>query len=308
MRVTDLLDDLGITYFYAGTKSVRIKCLNPNHDDTNPSLFIDKSTGMCHCFPCGFSGNIYTILRNKTDLTKDEMDLVVIKYKSSSQQTTTSSSIEDVIDLRNKDLDVKYEDILLPEHRLLTSHPYLEKERGLTSDELQYWKMGVVTEAKNNGWVLVPIYQNGILRTFFLRNPFGEGKLYPSIYRSDILFGLDKCKNLRNKIYIVEGIFDAIIFQRTKKQCVASLSNILLPAQKSILKNYDEVVIVPDNDIWGNELLYSAQSLLNYTKVSVCKLPSHRHDAAECNLRESLEATYKEVPLLDYIFKRECIL
>ena len=31
-----------------------IRCLNPDHEDSNPSLRIDKDSGIGHCFACGF--------------------------------------------------------------------------------------------------------------------------------------------------------------------------------------------------------------------------------------------------------------
>ena len=37
-----------------------IRCLNPEHDDNNPSLRVDRVTGIMHCFSCGFSGNLFT--------------------------------------------------------------------------------------------------------------------------------------------------------------------------------------------------------------------------------------------------------
>ena len=36
-----------------------VHCLNPEHDDTNPSMRIDKITGVFNCFSCGFKGNIF---------------------------------------------------------------------------------------------------------------------------------------------------------------------------------------------------------------------------------------------------------
>lgn len=36
-----------------------IRCLNPEHDDSNPSFRIDRVTGIAHCFSCGFKTNIF---------------------------------------------------------------------------------------------------------------------------------------------------------------------------------------------------------------------------------------------------------
>ena len=36
-----------------------IKCLNPEHEDSNPSFRVDKVSGVAHCFSCGFKTNIF---------------------------------------------------------------------------------------------------------------------------------------------------------------------------------------------------------------------------------------------------------
>lgn len=53
-----LLKDKGVYFNYSGADVV-VKCLNPEHEDSNPSLRIDKVTGAFHCFSCGFKGNIF---------------------------------------------------------------------------------------------------------------------------------------------------------------------------------------------------------------------------------------------------------
>ncbi|CAB4134247.1 Archaeal primase DnaG/twinkle, TOPRIM domain [uncultured Caudovirales phage] len=56
--VSDLLKKKNI-YFVASGRDYKISCLNPEHDDSDPSLRIDKLTGDMHCFACGFKGNIF---------------------------------------------------------------------------------------------------------------------------------------------------------------------------------------------------------------------------------------------------------
>ena len=61
-----LLKEKSIEYKYQG-KDLVVKCLNPEHEDSNPSMRIDKVDGKFHCFSCGFKGNIfkyYGILTN----------------------------------------------------------------------------------------------------------------------------------------------------------------------------------------------------------------------------------------------------
>jgi DNA primase len=58
MNVDEILHKHKIVYRNQGADYV-VACLNPEHDDSNPSMRIDKITGIFHCFSCGFKGNIF---------------------------------------------------------------------------------------------------------------------------------------------------------------------------------------------------------------------------------------------------------
>ena len=59
MIAEELLQSKGIQYQISG-KDAKIHCLNPEHDDTNPSMRVDRITGIFHCFSCGYKGNLFT--------------------------------------------------------------------------------------------------------------------------------------------------------------------------------------------------------------------------------------------------------
>lgn len=56
--VLDLLNKNSINFTISGRDFV-IKCLNPDHEDTNPSCRVDRVTGVTHCFSCGFKADIF---------------------------------------------------------------------------------------------------------------------------------------------------------------------------------------------------------------------------------------------------------
>jgi DNA primase len=58
MVVEELLNSKGV-HFKASGKDLLITCLNPEHEDANPSTRVSKETGVFHCFSCGFKGNIF---------------------------------------------------------------------------------------------------------------------------------------------------------------------------------------------------------------------------------------------------------
>lgn len=57
--IDEILIARGIDFRPSG-RDYLIRCLNPEHEDRNPSLRIDRITGIFNCLSCGFSGNIYT--------------------------------------------------------------------------------------------------------------------------------------------------------------------------------------------------------------------------------------------------------
>jgi DNA primase len=112
--------------------------------------------------------------------------------------------------------------------------------------------------------------------------------------------------DLDKPIYITEGIFDSIFIQRTRNQCVAALSNDLLPEQLNKLKRYTRIVVVPDNDEQGDHLVAAAYKLIHHTNnIFVCKLPLNKKDAAMCTLEELLESTYNEIPITKYMLEKK---
>lgn len=56
--VQDLLKTKQLAFDISG-RDYLIKCLNPEHDDSSPSMRIDKISGIYHCFSCGYKGNLF---------------------------------------------------------------------------------------------------------------------------------------------------------------------------------------------------------------------------------------------------------
>jgi len=68
--VLELLQKQQVGFQISGRDYV-VKCLNPEHPDSNPSLRISRETGAFHCFACHFKGNIFKhfgVLTNPTPL------------------------------------------------------------------------------------------------------------------------------------------------------------------------------------------------------------------------------------------------
>ena len=59
MNVQDLLDKKDIRYMPKG-RDFLVRCINPEHEDRNPSMRVDQITGVFQCFSCEYKGNLFT--------------------------------------------------------------------------------------------------------------------------------------------------------------------------------------------------------------------------------------------------------
>ena len=86
ITVADLLTEKGIITRSTGHK-VLISCLNPEHEDNNPSMIVNNTTGDAHCFSCGHNTNIYRhfgIIHNKLNAKAFKVLMAIDKKRNPS--------------------------------------------------------------------------------------------------------------------------------------------------------------------------------------------------------------------------------
>lgn len=77
-QVEEKLIDMGVEYQHSGGDFV-VKCLNPLHDDSSPSMRIDKISSVYHCFSCGHKGLL--VAGTSTGAHKLAQNVLVMKKK-----------------------------------------------------------------------------------------------------------------------------------------------------------------------------------------------------------------------------------
>lgn len=85
--VEDLLKEKGVHFSISG-KDYVTKCFNPEHKDTNPSFRIDRISGICHCFSCGFKTNIFKFY----GLLTNNISIRVVKLKEKLKALSESTN------------------------------------------------------------------------------------------------------------------------------------------------------------------------------------------------------------------------
>lgn len=69
-------------------KDFLVRCLNPEHDDRNPSMRIDQVTGIFNCFSCEYKGNVFTYFGEKANRMEIQRQLLKKKIKKVREEST----------------------------------------------------------------------------------------------------------------------------------------------------------------------------------------------------------------------------
>jgi DNA primase len=242
MVVTEILDKHNIPFTVKGQDYV-VSCLNPEHEDNNPSMHIDQQEGAFHCFSCGFKGNVFKFF----NVDKNWQDVRVSK-------------------LRNKIAGIKAAStgLKLPPGAV----PYTRHFRDI--DKRTLAKYGAFTQDKDfNGRIVFPLPDiTGKIRAFigrytdsnahpkYMIKPSGaELPLFPSIVSP-----------INGSIILVEGIFDALnLIDKGLNNAVAVLgaNNLQLDVLKALkLQGVHTIYTMFDEDDAGRKATLTVQRLL----------------------------------------------
>jgi DNA primase len=185
--VLNLLNNQKLAFTVSG-RDYLIRCLNPKHDDSSPSLRIDKLTGIAHCFACGWKRNLF---RHYGILTTP-IPVKVSKLKAKLLELATVSEVS------------------LPED----SYPYTKVFRGISVSTLKKFEAFYTTgEEKLEDRVCFPIRDiTGkcvvLLGRHVLSNAEKRYEIFPSgrpVPCYPMIF-----EEATTSAVLVEGIFDML--------------------------------------------------------------------------------------------------
>lgn len=276
--VLTLLNDKGLSFTVSG-KDYLIKCLNPQHDDSNPSFRVDKVTGISHCFSCGFKCNLfkfYGILTNNSSIR-------VAKLKE-----------------KLKDLSTSMLETKMPEGHT----PYTQVFRGISVATLRRFGAFYTHEVeKLEDRIVFPVYDiTNKLVTCVARHTLSNGNpryvVYPS-GKSLPLYPSQFEEQVRS-IILVEGIFDMLnMYDKGARNVVCcfgtstlrnDVKNKLLPYKA---QGVEKVFILFDGDTAGREAAQELKPLLEMENflVEIVELPD---DTDPGNLSQDDVTSIKE--------------
>lgn len=185
MNVEELLESKRIAYIPKGA-DYEISCLNPEHPDRNPSMRVDRITGIFNCFSCEYKGNLFTYFGEKPN----QLQLRREKLKNTIRQKMAESS-----------------GLVFPKNSLM----YEGTWRGISSDTYKRFEAFTNANKEFTGRINFPIKDiTGKTVAFIGRH---TGDRVPKYLISPAgatlpLYPVVQPKN--GSVILVEGIFDMV--------------------------------------------------------------------------------------------------
>ncbi|MCX8044449.1 MAG: DNA primase [Desulfobacterota bacterium] len=150
-----------ISEYITLTKSgANYKGLCPFHSEKTPSFFVNESKKFFHCFGCGASGDVFTFLMKRENVSFIEaVTTLARKYgvslpdKPLTLHQQKQLSEREALFRITEQAAAFYHRILLHDARAIQAREYL-KQRGITSDTVQAFMLGYAPE----GWDSLTVF------------------------------------------------------------------------------------------------------------------------------------------------------
>lgn len=270
--VEEVLKACRITRFIDKGDEIYATC--PNHAEKNPSWSINKNTGVHHCFACGYSGDVVSLLTDFCPEVDDEIKALRWLHEHFPVMVMERKplDIEQYLQ-RGREKDVVLDESILDAYDF--RHPYLY-ERGLQEPVLRAFRIGwtaedVFTDSSGKEIrvrraITIPWRdRQGRLRMIQYRQLEGTKYINRGEQRRKLLFGIDKVVKRRvQRVALCEGFGDALSLWQAGKPAVAIGSAYITHDQvrELQLSGVRHVDLCLDNDDTGKKGLEHAVEML----------------------------------------------
>jgi DNA primase len=270
--VLELINKNSLAFSVSG-RDYLIKCLNPEHEDSNPSFRVDKVTGVAHCFSCGFKTNLFKYYGVFTNPVP--MKIAALKEKLN-ELKTSGTGLE------------------LPNGHT----PYLKQFRGISPQTLKYFGAFYTNQVeKLVDRIIFPVPDiTGKTVVFVGRHTLSNGNPryinYPSGVRMPV-FPTHLPSGYQSMV-IVEGVFDMLnLYDKGLENVVCAFgTNTLQNETKQKLlpfkaQGITHIYLLFDGDEAGDKAAKALKPLIEAENfiVEIIKLPDDR-DPGELDVSE----------------------
>ena len=247
MNVEDLLISKNIPYIPKG-KDFVVQCLNPEHQDRNPSMRIDQITGIFNCFSCEYKGSIFKHFGQKAD--KMEQRRQFIKKKIQEKR------VEGI-------------GLYMPEGYA----PYVGNWRNIRPETYRDFDAFIHSGKDFTGRICFPIRdRSGRIVAYQSRTTTDQTPKYLFSPPGVKLPLFPKVEAIHDSVILVEGIFDVINLHDkglTNAVCCFGLKNVNVEKlQVLAVQGIERIDIFLDNDEAGQKASETIKQLCEEAELS----------------------------------------
>jgi len=288
-----------------------IQCVNPLHDDRNPSMIIYKNSGTGICSSCNHRIYIKGDNKSNTEYYKKRLKFDVVKKRTIFREVSIELPPEYIIiDQGFPDYQVTPE--MAKELKIgFCANGYLSRPKKEVCDkcslnDFYYSDSGSCFFARQR--MMTPIFHNGELFSIESRDLTRKSKkkiLYPKGSQAhNTIFNYENLK-FDEILYVVEGIKSCMsLYKNISKNSTAIFSNRLKGQQRNLIRNFKKIVLIPDHGVAGDVTVDEFRGLdipelwiLRLPKMLVCKKCKSKF--RQTNLKECLSCGSEDLGFAD---------
>lgn len=278
--VRRILDDIGLRYKMRANGDLWFRCVKPDHPERDASAHINSSTssshhGVWHCFGCRASGNIVGLVQEMTGRAfGDALAFVEARLRVPSPEDYRARDEEKPV-RQSIGLPRDYEFYVDQEK---WNPPYVDylTGRSIIWSQVVRHRIGYCDGGPYERRIIVPVYLGRELRTWIGRSIWDERQRVTSAPGGRPgLFGSELSSPERGPAILAEGWADALALERVGYANAMSLqTNALHQDQLDFLARFRRVILVPDGDQGGRNLINAAATLVAQCQVFLARLPN----------------------------------
>jgi DNA primase len=250
----------------------------PHHKDTKPSFSVNFRKGVYHCFSCKDGGTLNSLCWKISN--RSIQDVLGLSEESFNIYRKMQQEYKPEPEKTEKDSRVDVRGVLVPFYQSPAALEYL-KIRGIPTSVAESMQMQYTEEATFNGkWyskrLLIPIYgEDGHLVSVEGRDVTFNDDVPKCLYPTNTIKSVYEWYKLKRDepVYLFEGLIKMAV-ARSDSYFANSTSLYgtgFKPYQISLLNLFSHVILVPDNDAPGKELITALQKALS-TKFSTLQI------------------------------------
>jgi DNA primase len=270
MDVQQLLEHKKISFIPSG-QDYKISCLSPDHDDNNPSLRIDKLTGIFNCLSCGFKGNLFSFFDEKANYLQIQKEMFKRKLRHKLAQ--------------NVGLE-------MPTNRV----PFEREWRGISKETFKAFEAFEHNDTDYIGRIVFPIRGvSGKILGFNGRSLSPDRLPKYLIVPNESKFPLFPARvvPIQGRVILVEGIFDMLnLYDKGLQNTICAFGTQKLTKDKLTLlkvQGISGIDVFFDGDDAGKEAAKKAVELIESVELTARSITIKSGDPGELTAQKVLK-------------------